>query len=71
MKDGSENRERTSLKNVYEKLENDNMCFLDRGLIVNTNYIYCVKNNIIELKNGIQISTSNEKTNIVLEKLKK
>ena len=33
-------------------------------------YIYCVKNNIIELKNGIQISTSNEKTNIVLEKLK-
>ena len=70
MKDGSENRERTSLKSVYEKLENDNMCFLDRGLIVNTNYIYCVKNNIIELKNGIQISTSNEKTNIVLEKLK-
>ena len=57
-------RERCSLQQVWERLENKGFLWIERGSIVNMRHITCVKKNEIRLDNGnlFAVSRSNYST---------
>jgi len=55
-----EEQERTTLQNVYEKLENPDLVWLDRGIILNLIHVQRVSNDVVEMKDGHKILTGAE-----------
>lgn len=60
MKDGSVLKERTTLRQVYDKLNNDDMLFLDRSYIINLFHVKAILEQTVELEGGHKIFTSQE-----------
>lgn len=50
--DGSEEKERLSLQEVYQKLDSPYMFILDRGIILNIRHIQKIIGNQVEMDNG-------------------
>lgn len=56
--DGKEVSERITLHEVFGKLDNDDMEFLDRGIILNLYHVLNVFNNEVIMDNGYKITSS-------------
>ncbi len=52
-----EEQERGTLQSVYEKLENPDLVWLDRGVIVNMIHVQRVLTDEVEMKDGYKILT--------------
>jgi DNA-binding LytR/AlgR family response regulator len=51
-------KQRLTLQEVYKKLNNDEMFFLDRGYIINIRHIIKIHSNLAEMDNGYNIVSS-------------
>lgn len=60
MNDGKEERERATLQDVYKRLNNPEMVWLDRGIILNLSHVQKVSGGRIEMKGGYKIITNTE-----------
>ncbi len=60
---------RKSLSQVFRELNSEDFIYVDRGDIVNLAHILGVTDGIVELKNGIRLSTSHAKLRQVKTKL--
>lgn len=60
LRDGTEEGERTTLKEVYEKLKSRDMFFLDRGIILNLFHVQKITGDTIRLTGEHHISTTME-----------
>lgn len=58
LRNGQEERERLSLQKAYEKMDNEDMIWLDRGIILNIRYICQVTEQKIIMEGGYEIVTS-------------
>lgn len=59
--DGSITKVRKSLSNVMKELASKDFMFIDRGTIVNIQYIVKIKDNCVELKDGVRLLASHAK----------
>jgi DNA-binding LytR/AlgR family response regulator len=67
MTDGSKTSVRKSLANVFKELDSEDFAYIDRGNIVNIQYIMKIKDESVELENGIRLLASHAK----IEQIKK
>lgn len=58
LKDGREERERTTLQEVYEKLDHAEMFWLDRGVILNLYHVRRVTEDRVEMTDGHMLVTN-------------
>lgn len=65
--DGSNTKVRKSLSAVMKELDSEDFIYIDRGTIVNIQYVMKVKDGNIELKNGVCLFASHAK----IEQVKK
>ncbi|MCI9340148.1 MAG: response regulator transcription factor [Dorea sp.] len=65
--DGSNTKVRKSLSTVMKELNSDDFIYIDRGTIVNIQYVMKVRKENIELKNGVRLFASHAK----IEQIKK
>ncbi|MDO5409764.1 MAG: LytTR family DNA-binding domain-containing protein [Lachnospiraceae bacterium] len=61
LRDNSETKIRKSLAVVFEELNSKDFMYIDRGIIVNISHISCVKDDFVELENGISLPASHGK----------
>lgn len=66
---GSETRVRKSLTNVVKELNSEDFVYVDRGSIVNIQYIMRVKQGFVELSDGTQILASHAKIEQIKKKI--
>ncbi len=64
-----ESRERKSISDVYNDLNSEEFLIIDRGFIVNTPHIMKIHNNLVILRNGINLSISRSHINEVKKKI--
>ncbi|MDF2871869.1 MAG: hypothetical protein K0R05_3444 [Anaerocolumna sp.] len=64
-----ESRERKSISDVYNDLNSEEFLIIDRGFIVNTPHIMKIHNNLVVLRNGINLSISRSHMNEVKKKI--
>ncbi len=60
LNDGKEEKERTTLQDVYRKLENPEIVWLDRGIILNLRHVRKISGDQIEMNGGYIITTNTE-----------
>jgi Response regulator of the LytR/AlgR family len=58
MMDKREEKERISLQDVFNKLNNQEMLWLDRGVILNLNHVWSVSGTSIKMSGGYEITTN-------------
>lgn len=58
MIDKKEEKERISLQDVFNKLNNQEMLWLDRGIILNLNHVWSVSGTNIKMSGGYEITTN-------------
>lgn len=58
LRNGKEERERLSLQKAYEKMNNEDMIWLDRGIILNIRHICQITEQKIIMEGGYEIVTS-------------
>ena len=58
MMDKREEKERISLQDVFNKLNNQEMLWLDRGVILNLNHVWSVSGTNIKMSGGYEIITN-------------
>lgn len=58
MMDKREEKERISLQDVFNKLNNQEMLWLDRGVILNLNHVWSVSGTNIKMSGGYEITTN-------------
>lgn len=68
-KDGREERERTTLQEVFEKLDHAEMCWLDRGVILNLHHVRRVEEDRVEMTDGHVLVTNQAHTAELKKKL--
>lgn len=56
--DKREEKERISLQDVFNKLNNQEMLWLDRGVILNLNHVWSVSGTNIKMSGGYEITTN-------------
>lgn len=61
MTDGSRTSVRKSLANVMKELDSEDFVYIDRGNIVNIQYIMKIKDGSVELENGVRLLASHAK----------
>lgn len=59
--------ERTTLQNVYERLDNPDMFFLDRGYILNMKYVRKIGADRVEMDDGYEVLTNKERVSTLKE----
>ena len=69
LKDGREERERTTLQEVYGRLESGEMCWLDRGIILNLHHVRRVAEDRVEMTDGHVLVTNQAHTAELKKKL--
>lgn len=60
---------RKSLTQVFKELKSEDFIYVDRGDIVNLAHIMGIKDQIVELKNGIRLSASHSKLDQIKSRL--
>ena len=69
LRDGGEERERTTLQEAYGKLDHAEMCWLDRGVILNLHHVRRVTEERVELTDGHVLATTPAHTAELKKKL--
>lgn len=69
MTDGSKTSVRKSLANVFKELDSEDFAYIDRGNIVNIQYIMKIKDESVELENGIRLLASHAKIEQIKKKI--
>ena len=67
--DNSVTKVRKSLTQVFKELKSEDFIYVDRGDIVNLAHIMGIKDQIVELKNGIRLSASHSKLDQIKARL--
>lgn len=67
--DGSMTYVRKSLANVFKELDSEDFVYVDRGNIVNIQYIMKIKDGSVELENGIRLFASHAKIEQIKKKI--
>lgn len=60
LNDGKEEKERTTLQDAYRRLENPELVWLDRGIILNLRHVRKIFGDRIEMNGGHKITTNAE-----------
>lgn len=58
MADKREEKERISLQDVFNKLDNKDMLWLDRGIILNLHHVWSISGTNIKMTGGYEITTN-------------
>lgn len=69
MIDGSKTSVRKSLTKVMDELDSEDFVYVDRGNIANIQYIMKIKNESVELENGIRLLASHAKIQQIKRKI--
>lgn len=69
MIDGSRTSVRKSLTNVMKELDSEDFVYIDRGNIVNIQYIMKIKDGSVELENGVRLLASHAKIEQIKKKI--
>lgn len=69
MTDGSTTSVRKSLTNVMKELDSEDFVYIDRGNIVNIQYIMKIKDGNVELENGVRLLASHAKIEQIKKKI--
>ncbi len=60
LEDGREEKDRLSLRDLYQKLNNDEMVFADRGIIVNLSHLRGIEDNVVTMDNNCRFTIGAE-----------
>ena len=60
LNDGKEEKERTTLQEAYRKLDNPEIVWLDRGIILNLRHVQKISGDRIEMHGEYEITTNAE-----------
>lgn len=69
MTDGGRTSVRKSLTNVMKELDSEDFVYIDRGNIVNIQYIMKIKDGSVELENGVRLLASHAKIEQIKKKI--